>query len=297
MYSNSDKGILGLGAMLILVFVCVISFFVFGKSVDQSEVCVTTRFGKVTGVAGPGLHWRIPGITRYNCYSSRDVIYETSDHTGESKADYTDAATSAQTSDGQQISLKYSISFHVDKDNAREVYEKTGKNMDEVVERSVKLNSRSEVRNEIPNHTAEQLYSGERRTLEAALDSSLKVLLAQQGVTMTSFRLRDIGFDADYVAAIEQQQIAQLGIKTAEFQSQQAEFEANRQAALAKGEADAAIELARGEAESIRVRGEALRAYPEILQLEFIEKAQFSWGIMPFENVQPFLPLQSPAAQ
>ena len=59
--------------------------------------------------------------------------------------------------------------------------------------------------------------------------------------------LRKIDFDTDYVTAIELQQIAQIGIETAEFEAQAAVFEADRIGELARGEADATIERAKGE--------------------------------------------------
>ena len=42
-------------------------------------------------------------------------------------------------------------------------------------------------------------------------------------------------------------------------------------------------------AQSIRERGEALREYPEVLQLEFINNADFGWGILPFDSVPTIL--------
>ena len=51
---------------------------------------------------------------------------------------------------------------------------------------------------------------------------------------------------------------------------------------------------AEAEAEAIRLKGEILAQYPEIIQLEFVNSlkdpdSNVSWGIMPQEGVIPFL--------
>jgi len=49
---------------------------------------------------------------------------------------------------------------------------------------------------------------------------------------------------------------------------------------------------AQAEAEQIKIKGEALKLYPQIIQLEFIQKMapNINWGILP-EGVLPFLDL------
>ena len=105
----------------------------------------------------------------------------------------------------------------------------------------------------------------------------------------------------DYIAAIEQQQIARENIETANFQSQSAEYEADRIAVLARGEAEARVERAKGDAEAVRVaaeaeadaielRGAALERYPQVLQLNMIEALQFAkWMMLPLDGITPLL--------
>ena len=178
-----------IAAVIIFVIVCVVSapFWLF-RVVDEGEVCVVTRFGRVSGVAEPGINFRLPTVDKFNCYSNRDVIYETSEQPEFSNADYTDFEVSAQTSDGQQIDVRYSVRYHIEAANAEIVYKDTGRNMNEVNERAVKFNSRSEVRLEMQNYTADQLYSGNLRDVQQTIDTNLRTLLAEQGVSMVSFR-------------------------------------------------------------------------------------------------------------
>jgi regulator of protease activity HflC (stomatin/prohibitin superfamily) len=60
----------------------------------------------------------------------------------------------------------------------------------------------------------------------------------------------------------------------ARTQTEQRTLAAQQKAAEARANAEAAIETARGIAESTRLRGEALRANPEIIQQIYAEKSQ-----------------------
>ncbi len=60
--------------------------------------------------------------------------------------------------------------------------------------------------------------------------------------------------------------------------NEQAALAAQAKVAQAQAEADQQIALARGEAESIKIRGEALRQNPEVARLQAINK----WnGVLP----------------
>ncbi|MCG2790028.1 MAG: hypothetical protein L6405_08820 [Actinomycetia bacterium] len=50
---------------------------------------------------------------------------------------------------------------------------------------------------------------------------------------------------------------------------------------------------AEAEAKQIEIKSEALKQYPEIIQLEFIQKLSpnITWGILPGEGIVPFLDL------
>lgn len=126
--------------------------------------------------------------------------------------------------------------------------------------------------------------------------------------------VRKITFDEDYVQTIENQQIAQEKIQTAEFDSQAAAFDA--QAAIREAEgikeknillaearaearrvealanAAAIVVEAAAEAEAIELQGSALRANRDMLQWTFIQE----WdGVLPVfmtdSGILPILPL------
>ena len=283
--------------------------------VKYGTVGLISRFGKLTGVVfEPGLHWRIPFVDRMVIVPTVVQSYETSDSPEISGADYRDYPVTAQTVDGQQITVKYTVLFRIPSGKAVGIVQNIGR-PSEVVENIVKAHSRNLTRLWAQSHTAEELYSGEGIfDYEDTVRDALEHEFEKYGVFLDDFLVRKIDFDAEYINAIEQQQIAQEAIETAKYQADAAEHEKARQIRLAEAEAErtkllagadaertkllAAADaerqrlLADSEAYSIEMRGAALQQFPDLVQWEFVRNLQnVQWGILPGESVTPFLPL------
>ena len=295
----------------IVVVVCVIIFglIVVGLAytpVRHGTVALVTRFGGLTGtVFEPGLHWRVPFIDQVVVIPTVVQSYETSDDPVLSTANYRDYPVTAQTVDGQQITVKYTVLFRIPSGKAAEIVQNIGRPQ-EVVENVVKAHSRNLTRLWAQSHTAEELYSGEGIfTYEDTVRDALEHEFERYGVFLDDFLVRKVDFDVEYINAIEQQQIAQEAIETAKYQSEAAEYEKERQIRLAEAEAErtkllAAADaerqrlLASAEAYSIEIRGEALKEYPELVQWEFVRNLEgIQWGILPGEGITPLIPIPS----
>jgi regulator of protease activity HflC (stomatin/prohibitin superfamily) len=284
--------------------------------VDKGTVALVVRFGGLTGeVFNPGLHWRTPFIDQVEVVSTVKLSYETSDNPDFSGADFTEVAVPAQTVDGQQIKIKYTVMFQIpDNETAVDIVQNIG-SVDKVVENVVKASSRSWSRLLAQNYTAEDLYSGEGVfAYEDAVRTALREEFEKNGVIFCDLFVRKIDFNEEYINAIEQQQIAQEAIETARYQSEAAEYEKERQIRLAEAEAErtklqAAADaertrllasadaerqrlMADAEAYSIEARGEALKEYPELVQWEFVRNLEgIQWGILPGDGITPLMPL------
>jgi regulator of protease activity HflC (stomatin/prohibitin superfamily) len=251
--------------------------------------------------------------------------YETSQHPDTSEADYTDYEVSAQTADGQQIGINYTLVFRFLPENVVELLNNVGE-MSEVVERSIKANSRSVTRTTAQNFKAAELYSGDgilryRSSVEQQLESALSA----SGVELISFLVRKINFTDEYTNAIEDQQIAKEMIETAEYHAAAAEFEKQQAIRMSEAEAAGNVLLAEAAAErqklaadaeayeiqvlaeadaervmiaadaesySISERGKALERYPGLAQWEFIKGLDgVTWGILDGDGVSALLPV------
>lgn len=291
------------------------------EQVDPGEVRVVTSFGKPTGRV---LH---PGLSFINPLRGEDAIsintqprvYETSEFPDQSKADFTDYRVDGRTTDGQEVIVSYSATFHVPNSDKSAicVIENYG-NMKNVVERLVKTHTRSRARLDIQSFTAEALYGGtdvfeyENRVFNNVSENFANLGC---GVILDSFLIRGIQFDADYVQSIEDQQIQEVQIKTAQFQADQAKEEARRTVTLEQGKADAQVVSAKGQAEAVKLAADAdaysitakAKAQAEanqllarslstpLLQYQFINNMDaVNWGFLPSEGILPFLPLETP---
>ena len=242
---------------LVLIFV----LMAIGRAytpVEPGTVVLIKRFGGLTGaVYTEGLHWRVPFIDRMIVIPTAIRTYETSDEPTGSTADYRDIPVTAQTVDGQQTTIKYTVVFFIPPENAVDILRTVGA-MDAIVSNVVKTNSRNLVRLWAQKYTAEDLYSGEGIfQYEFAVRDALVQAFDRYGVTLDRFLVRKIDFDDDYIKAIEQQQIAQEAIETARYTSEAAEFEKERQIRLAEAEAKRTTLQAAADAERTTLQAAA----------------------------------------
>lgn len=290
-------------AVTALVFLLIV-FGLAYTPVEYGTIGLVKRFGGLTGsVFEPGLHWRIPFVDRIVSIPTVVQSYETSDNPELSGADYRDYPVNAQTVDGQQITIKYTVLFRIPPADAVTIVQNVGLPR-EVVENVVKAHSRNMTRLRAQGYTAEDLYSGEGIfAYEETVGEALKEEFVKYGVALDDFLVRKVEFDEEYINAIEQQQIAQEAIQTAQYQSEAAEYEKERQIRLAEAEAERTKLLAQADAErqrlladaeaySIQARGEALQEFPELTQWEFVRNLEnVQWGILPGEGLTPLVPL------
>lgn len=289
-----------------------VTLVVFGTSalinayttVAYGTVGLVVRFGGLTGqVFEPGLHWKVPFIDKVVSLPTIVQSYETSDHPDESGANFTDVPVTAQTVDGQQITVKYTLLFRIPADKAVSIIQNVGY-LDAIVENNVKAYSRNLSRLWAQNYRANDLYSGEGIfTYERAVHDALVKAFEPHGIALENFLVRKVDFSVDYVNAIEQKQIAQEAIETAKYESEAAEYEKERQIRLSEAEAKRTTLLAEAEAEKaklladaeaygIETRGKALARYPTLVQWEFVRNLDnVQWGILPGEGIMPLVPI------
>jgi regulator of protease activity HflC (stomatin/prohibitin superfamily) len=316
-------------AIIVVVIVAIVALLVFMLAytpVEYGTVALVKRFGGLTGAAyEPGLHWRVPFIDSIVTVPTVVQSYETSDNPAASGADFTDNPVNAQTVDGQQITVKYTVLFRISSQNAVSIVQNIGRPR-EIVENVVKAHSRNLTRLWAQSYTAENLYSGDGIfTYQESVRESLQEELGVYGVSLEDFLVRKIDFDEEYIRAIEQQQIAQEAIETARYESEAAEYEKERQIRLAEAEAQRTKLLAEADAErqrlladaeayaikaraaadaekqrvladaeayGIGIRGEALEDFPDLAQWEFVRNLQgVQWGFLPSEGVAPLVPV------
>lgn len=191
----------------------------------------------------------------------------------------------ALTSDGQQVTVDISVQYHIQDQSAASLYKSIGL---DYADKVIIPAARSITREAITGFESQQLFTEQTRmALESTIKSELTENYANKGITLDDVLIRHVGFSAVYLNAIEEKQIAQQQIQKAQFQQEEAQIRK-----------DTTIIQAQAEAESIRLKGEALRESPEVIQLQFVDKMapKMQWGILP-DGALPLLDLKSLQSQ
>jgi regulator of protease activity HflC (stomatin/prohibitin superfamily) len=224
-----------------------------------------------------GLHLKIPFWQVSHLMDVRTQEYTMSVTAGEG-ALFSDDSMTAPTADGQTVVVDATVLFHVKKDEAAELFQTVGPDF---VQKIVRPIARSQIRGQIANYSAIDVYAKKREEAENRINEVIRVLYSDKHIELEAVLLRHIAFSPQYAAAIEEKQVAEQKIQKAEFQRLEAEKLKEKK-----------IIEAQAEAEAIRLKGEMLRRNPEVIQFEFVQKMadDIEWGILP-DNILPLLNL------
>ncbi len=265
------KLITGTFITIIVVVILLLVGAILGlHTVDQSEVCTFTRFGKVVRIeTTPGL--KVAVFTSSQCYPITATMFQTGSEQNP-QTDYWDYQVEIKTQDGQTGYVSFNILYTINPEYVLHIRQRVAQSADQLNERVVANFARSIPRDMGAEYTADGLYASQRAEYSADVEALLKEAYEPYGVVLLEFELRDVQFNPEYENAIEQQQIAEEGIVTQEFITEQKKFEAEQARIAAQGRADSVVIEAKAEAEALAVVARALRDNPNILQYEYIKK-------------------------
>jgi len=308
---NFERHQRGQGTAVYILIIAVILLVILGlfsiRVIDVGRSCAWVRFGRVIGEANSGLQLVNP-FNEAVCFPRQSVLFQTAgDSTGDNKldsdADYSDWPVEIKTLDGQSAMLEFNLKFHVEPGCASVLRTSIASNTKDLVMRIVNNFSRSIPRDLAPLYSATQLYGIDRIIYEKDIRETLLPLFEKSCVTLDEFILRDINFDPAYEAIMEQKQIQMEGVTVQKHIADQAVENARATVTNAKAAADSQIETARGqaktvelmaiaEAEAMRVKGQALQDYPEMLSLKFFDAlSTANWSLLPWSSVAGYIPI------
>lgn len=224
-----------------------------------------------------GLHLKIPFWQQATIMDSRTQEYTMSIAQGEGwKAD--DDSIESRSKDGQVVWVDATILFHIDKTEADDIKRELG-TAEDYYAKIIRPRAREVIRAVVAKYNALDLVSEKRPDVVKDMNDSLKAGYKNHNIILEEVVLRNVTYSVDFANAIEEKEVARQKIKTAEYQKEQAEQ--LKEKVIIEAQADA---------ESIRLKGEALRSNPEVIQLEFVNKLgpNVTWGILP-DSVMPLL--------
>jgi regulator of protease activity HflC (stomatin/prohibitin superfamily) len=208
-----------------------------------------------------------------------------------------DDAISARTADGQEIKIDASVIYYVDQDKVVTVHINWQKRYTEELVRPL---VRGVIRDAVSQFGVAEVYSTRRSDLQTMITDQLNKRLADNGLALQEFILRDISFSPEYAASVEQKQIAEQQAQQAKFVVESKRQEAEQARQIAQGQADAAVITAKGaaearliqadaEAKSLNLIAGALENNQELLNYQYITKMSPNVQVMMVPNNTPFL--------
>lgn len=244
----------------------------------------------------PGLNWIIPYFESVVRYPISRQTYTMSIAPAEGQIQGDDSVA-ARTSDGQEIFMDASVIYAIDPNQVIQVHiDWQNRYTQELVRPLV----RGVVRDAVSQFGVEEVVSTKRFELQQFITEELSALLANNGLRLTDFVLRNIQFSPEYAASVEQKQIAEQQAQQARLVVEQRRQEADQAREVAKGQKDASITIAEGKAEARLIEAEAeskalllvaeaLRDNAELLTYTYITKIAPGVQVMLLPSDNQFL--------
>jgi len=228
----------------VVTLVAVVGLTVLGGSwytVDQGERGVILRNGAITGMAEPGLGFKMPIVDSVVDIDVRSqvVVYDN---------------ILAYSRDQQTANLTVSVNYRVPADAVKTVYEDYGSVAslaNRLLDRQVMDKSKS--------------VFGQFNAVEAIQERARLVTEVQMAIqeavvgpiTIESVQIENIDFSDTYEQSIEQRMLAEVEVQKVEQNKNREVVQAEIKVIQAKATAEARVASATAEAEAIRLRGNA----------------------------------------
>lgn len=279
--ASRNKSVKGLTSLVIGLVVLAVVLTLVGAGLVFIE---PTEAGVVITVLGegglrpapllPGLHWIVPFVERVELYPTTTQTFTMGRAAGD------EVTVEARTSDGQRIFVDSSVIFKIDPSAVITIHKTWQRRYQDDL---ILPQTRGIIRDAVSQYRVDEVLSTKRFEMTSQITEQLRQIMAENGLSLVDFVLRDITFTEEYAQSIEQKQIAEQQALQAKFVVEQKKQEAEQARQVAQGQADAAVIAAKGAAEAQIIQAEAqakaneligksLQENPEILQYQYILK-------------------------
>lgn len=235
------------------------------QEVGPGQVGVKVRFGQVQeGTVAPGLFWMVPFVEGVVIYDGRVQAYHFEGIEGATK-------------DLQPVGLTGQILYHIDAAQADRILQEVGGPGDYT--KVFLTPADTALKEATPLYTASEVI-GKRDEIGQATLAALDARMAPYHIIVDRVSVANVALNPEFMTSVESKQIAQQDLA-------RADFEAQRNAKLAEGDANARIARAQGEAEANRLLNASLT--DELLQWTAIQKLSDKVRLMLVPQDQGFI--------
>lgn len=269
---------------IIALIVVIIFAIAFAKVVPEGHVGVVVTLGSAReDVLYPGFHLLTPldHVVNMDCRWQKYYV-----------------ETSAFSKDMQQVDIKMSMSYALQKQGARKMYQQVGANYADQIMQPRALDA---LKSTFAKYSAEELVAN-REQISTEVLNMLSEQLLFYDLSVKEVAIEDIDFTDAFTNAIEAKQVATQTLLQAETEQKQqtliAEAEAERARIKAEAEAEQKMIKAQADADAVKIAAdaEAYRLQQEnayitdmTIQKEMIEKWDGSLPAISGESITPIL--------
>jgi len=226
------------------VFAVLLVMAAFGSfyTVDEGERTVVLYNGRVSDVAEPGLHFKLPIVEDTVPISIRQENYRFEN-------------VSAYSQDQQIGLMVLSVNVQPTAGEVARIYSEFG-SVEAMVSRVLAPRVNEEVKTIFGGYTAAGAIR-DRGRLNADIEAAIRSNIAGAPFQLVSFQLENIDWSDSYEQAVEARATAEAGVATQRQTLEREKVQAEIAVTQAKARADSSVAEARARAEATRLAGEA----------------------------------------
>lgn len=268
----------GVVGLIVVLMVALGAFY----TIDQGDVGVKLRYGKIVSVEQPGLGFKTPIMDSIKEISVRRQTYSWE-------------KIGAYSADQQIAEIDVSVTIDPISSKADHIYAQYG-TVKDMVTRIVSPRMMTVSKNVFGTFTAQRVVQ-KRKEFETEVSEALRTAFAGEPFTLVSVQIQEISFTPEYEKAVSDKQRAEVQVLTARQNAQAtvAQAEGAKQSAILEAQGWAESRKLQGEAEAtaIAAKGKALADNPALVQLISAERwngilpaTMVPGGAVPFVNVR-----------
>lgn len=218
----TKKGIKILILIPLLLVVTLITLFSSFSTIKSGEVGLKVRFGKIidTGL-NEGFNLKMPYIEKIVKVNI--------------KVQKTEITTESSSKDLQTIITQLAVNFRVKNDSASSLYKTVGNHYEQTVLIPAIQES---IKSVMSRYTAEQSITMRNEVSDKCLEE-IQNKVEKYGILIEDFNIIDLNFSVAYSQAIEEKQVAEQNVLTAQQELEKAKVEAEKKLLEAKTEKEA----------------------------------------------------------
>lgn len=184
-----------------------------------------------------------------------------------------------QTIEGLAVTADVGISYRIDPDKVPLIFQKYRRGIDEITDLYLRNMVRDGLVKNASGMKVEAVYGAGKTDLIEKVQKDVTAQVESLGIIIEKvYWIGELRLPQNVMNAINAKIQATQMAEQRRNEVEQAKAEAEKVRETAQGEADGRLTLAKAEAESIRIRGEALKENPGLVELSAIDK----WnGVLP----------------